>query len=288
MWVAPFLGTEALAGGELNRHQLRTRYAAVFPGVYAAKNKQLTLQGRIAAAWLWSQRRGVVCGLSAAGLHGARCIDADSPVELVFTNTRPPQGIRTRNDTVLADEVQEVLELEAPVTVTTPARTAYDLGRRAPLGQAVARLDALAGATGLRAVDVLQVAGRHRHVKGLRQLEKALDLFDPGAESPKESWLRLLLVNAGFPKPRTQIPVFDESGWPEYYLDMGWEEQLLAVEYEGDQHRLDRARFARDIRRLEKLNALGWLVVRVVAENRPEDIVRRVQNAWLQRVPKAS
>jgi very-short-patch-repair endonuclease len=68
---------------------------------------------------------------------------------------------------------------------------------------------------------------------------------------------------------------------------LGWEEQMLAVEYEGDRHRADRVQFAKDIRRLEKLNALGWRVVRVVAENRPADIVRRVQDAWPMR-PKVA
>jgi hypothetical protein len=283
VWVAPFLGSEALARGELSRHQLSTRYAAIFPGVYGPKDGPLSPQDRIVAGWLWAQRKAVVCGLSASALHGAKWVDADAAVELVSTNTRPPQGIRTRHDTLLDGEAQAT---EGPenMYVTTPARTAFDIGRRAPLGVAVAQLDALANATGLRKDDVLQLAQKHRHVKGLRRLEKALDLFDAGAESPKETWLRLLLINAGFPRPRTQIPVFDQTGWPEYYLDLGWEAQMLAVEYEGDHHR-SKAQFVKDIRRLERLNARGWRVVRVVAGDRPADIIRRVQNAWQPRSP---
>jgi hypothetical protein len=39
--------------------------------------------------------------------------------------------------------------------------------------------------------------------RGLHQLSRALSLVDPGAESPKETWLRLLLIRAGLPKPTT-------------------------------------------------------------------------------------
>ncbi|WP_454786426.1 hypothetical protein [Mycobacterium antarcticum] len=40
----PFLGTEALAAGAVNKHQLRTRYRFVFPGVYVEPDLELTLQ----------------------------------------------------------------------------------------------------------------------------------------------------------------------------------------------------------------------------------------------------
>lgn len=52
---------------------------------------------------------------------------------------------------------------------------------------------------------------------------------------------------------------------PFAYLDMGWEEPMVAVEYEGDQHRTDRRQYVKDIRRIETLERMGWIVVRVVA-----------------------
>jgi very-short-patch-repair endonuclease len=65
-----------------------------------------------------------------------------------------------------------------------------------------------------------------------------------------------------------------------YYLDMGWEAIKVAVEYDGDHHRTDRTQFAKDVVRLEELADLGWLIVRVVADNREADILERVQRAW--------
>ncbi|WP_197377085.1 hypothetical protein [Mycolicibacterium baixiangningiae] len=275
----PFIGSEALACGVVSRHQLRTRYRAVFPDVYVSTVSPMSLRQRIAAAWLWSGRRATIAGLSAAALHGAKWIDADEVVDLIYDNPKPPRGIRTRR-AILLDGEQRIVQGRA---VTSPARTAFDLGREGSVDDAVARLDALARATGLRIGDVAELAGRHPRVRGLRQLETALDLVDAGAESPKETWLRLLLTRAGMPRPRTQIPVLGSDGVPFAFLDMGWENCMVAVEYDGEHHQTSRWVYTKDIRRAEKVDAAGWLVVRVVKEDHPVDILRRVRHARASR-----
>jgi very-short-patch-repair endonuclease len=63
------------------------------------------------------------------------------------------------------------------------------------------------------------------------------------------------------------------------YLDIGWEDLKVAVEYDGEQHRTDRRQYIWDVRRRELLDHLGWIVVRVVVGDRREDIVRRVREA---------
>lgn len=88
-----------------------------------------------------------------------------------------------------------------------PARTALDIACRYPLDKAVAAIDALARATHLKMADVLLLAERYPGRRGIRNAWRAIDLVDPGAESPGETWLRLLLIRAGFPRPQTQIPV---------------------------------------------------------------------------------
>ncbi|WP_343710374.1 DUF559 domain-containing protein [Mycobacterium sp.] len=271
------MGSEALASGTVNRHQLRSRYRLVCPNVYLPRQIEPSLEQRIAAAWLWSGRRATIAGSAAAALHGAKWIDGDVVVELVHSNPRTPPGVVTRRELLLDDEVQ----ILAGRAVTTPERTAFDLGRRGEVRAAVAQLDALARATRLTPGDVALLAGRHPRARGLRQLETALELVDPGAQSPRESYLRLLLVDAGFPRPQTQIPV--DAGDRMYYLDMGWPEHLVAVEYDGDQHRTDRWQYVNDVRRSETLDRLGWLVVRVVAEDRPAGILRRVRQALQSR-----
>jgi very-short-patch-repair endonuclease len=54
---------------------------------------------------------------------------------------------------------------------------------------------------------------------------------------------------------------------------------MVAAEYDGEQHRLDRRQYTRDIRRREELERLGWLVVRATVTDRPADIVGRVRDA---------
>lgn len=271
----PFIGSEALASGTLRRHQLRSRFRAVFPDVYAGRDQELTLQQRAIAGWLWSHRRGVLAGLTAAAWHGSRWVDIHLPVELIWSNARPPRGLRTYDIRLGAEEFQ----LVAGVPVTTPERTAYDLGRRGPVGQAVAHLDALSQATGVKVDAIAELAERHRGARGLRQLEKSLELTDPGAQSPKETWLRLWLIRAGLPRPTTQIPVTSPDGGRTYYLDMGWEDVMVAIEYDGEQHRVDRWQYRKDVRRGEELERLGWIVIRVVAGDRPDDFLRRVRQA---------
>jgi len=267
---APFLGTEALAGGLVRKHELRSRYRALHPNVYVARDLVPTFRQRAEAAWLWTRREGVIAGLTAARLHGAKWVDDSLPIELVWGNARPPEGVRTYAMQLGAGE----RGVRASLPVTTCARTAFDIGRCGSLGAAVARLDALGNATRLNANDVTILAEKHRGARGLCQLRQALEMHDPGAQSPRETWLRLLIVNAGFPKPSTQIRV------SRYYLDMGWEHIKLAVEYDGDHHRTNRAQFAYDITRLEELAALGWIVVRVAADSRREDVLARLRRAW--------
>ena len=138
-----FIGSEALERGALTRYELRKHYRRLLPGVYGPRRGPLTLRDRINAASLWSNREGVVSGLAASAVWGAKWVDVDTPIELIWTNHRPPRGVVTRAETLLDHEVVEVGDL----SVTSANRTAFDLARRGPEGQAVARLDALARAT---------------------------------------------------------------------------------------------------------------------------------------------
>lgn len=124
---------------------------------------------------------------------------------------------------------------------------------------------------------------RYRGARGIRQLRDLLPLVDGGAESPRETRTRLLLLDAGLPRPATQIPAVDARGRLVRMLDMGWEEFKVAAEYDGDQHRTDRTQYVKDIRVWPTLRDLGWEVIRVVKEDRDADVVRRVHRALVAR-----
>ncbi len=170
----------------------------------------------------------------------------------------------------------------AGLPVTTPVRTAYDLARFLPREQAVARLDALMRATPFTIEDVSLLAERYPGARGTRRLRSILPLIDGGAASPKETWLRLLLHDAGLPALTTQIPVV-EGYRLLAMLDMGWREFGVAAEYDGDHHRSDRRQYVKDQWRLRRLAELGWVVIRVIAEDKPQDIIERVRGALIAR-----
>jgi len=275
----PILGSEALAAHHLSRYELRSRYVAMHHDVYVPRDAEPTPVLKAKACWLRSRRRGVLAGFSASALHGAKWIDPALPAAIIDTNRRPTDGVQVWEQRIDDDEIVVIGDMR----VTTPARTALDLARRYPLGDAVAAVDALAHATDLKLADVELLVDRYKGGRGITAARTALALVDGGAQSPKETWLRLLLVSAGIPGPQTQIAVRNEWGWVEAYLDMGWEETKVAVEYDGDQHRSSRAQYVRDIRRLETLERMGWIVVRVVAEDHRDDVIRRVLEARARR-----
>ncbi|AFC52060.1 hypothetical protein OCQ_05470 [Mycobacterium paraintracellulare] len=255
--------------------QLRRKYTRVFPDVYVTEGTELTHVMRSRAAWLWSRRRGVLAGFSAASLHGSNWVDAARPVDIIHDNRHPPPGLTTWGDRLEGDEFVWI----DGVAVTTPARTAVDLACWYPLTTAVAAIDALARVTDVKMADAELLAARYRGRRGIEGARASLELVDAGAQSPKETWLRLVLVRAGLPRPQTQIPVVDECGSTFAFLDMGWDDVKVAVEYDGDQHRSDHSQYAWDIARHERLRRCGWIVVRVIAGDRPADIVRRVRDA---------
>lgn len=220
----------------------------------------------------------MIAGVTASALHGAPWVDADIPIELIAPNVRPQPGLLVRNETLGGDEITKV----AGLPVTTLARTAYDLGRHLPRNHAIARLDALMWATLFSSEDVLLLAERHRGARGVQRLRAALPLVDGGAASPKETWLRLLLIDAGFPIPCTQIPVL-KGFTPVAFLDMGWKKYLVAAEYDGDQHRTNRKTYRNEHWRREYVDEQGWLVVRVIKEDRPHHIIDRVDRAMRRR-----
>jgi hypothetical protein len=278
----PFLAAEALAADALTFRELRCFHVAVYPGVWTPRGVELSAIDRARAAWLWSRRRGVLAGLSASALLGAKWIDPDAAAELVHTNRRPPRLVSVYADTLLSNEIQQVRGLP----VTTPARTAFDLGRRLDFQSAVQRIDALMQATDVKVDDVWAVMAQHSGVRGLKQLSSVLNLVDGGSESPYESLTRILLVRNGFPRPETQIRVCDDDGFVVARLDMGWPDYRVGVDFDGAQHWTDPRQRSKDVERYARLPELGWIDVRLTSSmlhNNPRVFLDRVAAALMAR-----
>ncbi len=273
----PFLGSDAVKAGLVNRYQLGTHFDRVFHNVYVTRGHQLTAVEKARAAWLFAGGRGIVAGVSAAAVHGDKWISASEPAELIQSSRFRTPGLLLHSDTVAAAEVCST----AGMQVTTPARTAFDLGRRRGLTLAVIRIDALIQATGVSLAEIADLTARHPGTRGIVQLRTAITLADPGAESPQETRTRLVLTEAGL-RPETQIEVHDDHGQFVGRLDMGWRRWKVGVEYDGIHHWTDPDQRRRDIDRWSAFEDARWRIVRV-----GQDMLRYRRPTIVQRATAA-
>lgn len=278
----PFRAVEALDAGAITFRELRRFHEAVYPGIWIPRGVELSAVERARAAWLWSGRRGVLAGLSASAVLGSEYVEGHEPAELVHVNQRPPQLISASASRLLDEEIQECRGM----LVTTPARTAFDLARRLPLIEGVQRVDALMRATKVKVEAVHAVALAHPGARGLRQFRQTMPLVDGGAESPYESLMRIMLIQAGFPRPATQVEVVDESGHVVASIDAGWEEFKVGADFEGVVHWTNPKRRTGDIERYHRIPELGWIDIRTTSgmlHRQPQVFLDRVGRALISR-----
>lgn len=256
MLTEPFVGSAAVAAGLVTADQLRgPRFTRLFRGIFVRSDVEVDFAVRCRAAALLGRGQAVLTGWAAAELLGASCAPSEAPVELLL-----PGGSRARPGLVIraCDLPPEEITRVGAAWVTTPARTAFDLGRRTPLVHAIMGIDALRYAGDLEPDAVRAVARRHLGVRGSRQLPVALRRSTHMAHSPMESRIRVAIEDAGLP-----LPILQHRVGP-YLLDMAYPDQKLAVEYDGRDH-LTPKRARRDLNRQAYLTAEGWTVLRFAA-----------------------
>jgi len=258
----PFRGSSAVAAGVLTPKMLRGPHLRrLFPDVYVSAEVVPDLTVRSLAAHVLVDGWGALGGYSAAELLGASCGPADAPAEIVVPRRfRSRPGLRVREDLLSSDEITHV----SGVTVTTPIRTAYDLGRRSPLVEAVVAVDALARIAGFSPQELVPFGHPRLGARGSAQLREVARRANPLAESPMETRIRMAIHDAGLPPPVLQHPVGP------YRLDLAYPVIRLAVEYDGGEHRAPE-RALRDLERQARLTSLGWRVLRF----RAYDVLRR-------------
>jgi hypothetical protein len=266
-----FLGSRALDLGELSRGRLRgPAFRRVLPDVYAPAGLPLDLPLRSRAAHLLvAGRGGVLAGRSAAWALGADAAPPGAPAEVLV-----PHRYRSHPGLIVHEGRTDEVVRVGGLRVTSALRTAWDLARRLPRVEAVVALDALARVGGFDPADLLARREARPGARGCRSLDDVVRFADPRAESPPETRLRLLLVDAGLPWPAVQYPVVDAHGVVLARCDLAYPEARVAIEYDGELHFTRRGR-ERDLRRDAGLAALGWVTVRF-----GRDDVDLAQTAW--------
>jgi very-short-patch-repair endonuclease len=276
----PFTTAEARAAGLSNAALKGTEWRHVFRDVWIHASVEDTLSTRIDAAKLVLGQDGFLCGLTAAWIYGVDVQDRRGLQVWMGRRTgdwrRVRQGCLVREITVETADLKTVQE----ALITTPVRTAFDCARWLSLTEAVVVVDALAHAGLMLPQELASYVRSHRKLRGVRQADWVVQLLEPLTESPMESRLRVLLINAGFEKPIAQHVVTDRAGRFVARADLAYPDQRLIVEYDGAQHWEQRRA---DDRRRDQMRALGWTVLVASREDyyeRPQEFLGQVRRAF--------
>ena len=166
-------------------------------------------------------------------------------------------GVRGRTRDLASGDVMELARLR----VTTPLRTALDLGCHLRRREAFAALCGLAREHAIDTRELVAGAERFKRRRGVLQLRELIPLVEPRIESPREAWTLLAIRDAGLPLPEPQVWI-EIDGVPTFRLDFAYVQHRICVEYDGvDAHQLTDEQRAHDRRRRQWLREHGWTVI---------------------------
>jgi hypothetical protein len=259
----------------------------VLRGVYVPADLPDTVALRASCAALVVAPGSVVRDRTAAWLHGVDVLthaehEILPPVETCVARFRAPTdrfGVDGGTRDLSPDDVMTVHGL----LVTTPLRTALDLGCHLRRRDALASLDQFMRLHGLTHQEMRRTAVRYFRRRGVVQLRQLIPLADGRAESPRESWTRLEIIDAGLPAPVLQHWI-EVDGVLTFRLDHAYPRHRVAVEYDGeDFHDRTEDQRRHDRERRKWLEDQGWTVVVV----RKGDFGGGSSDRWLRELRAA-
>ena len=203
----------------------------------------------------------MLSGYSAAVLYRADCAPTpDVPAEVTVPGggQRAHPGLAVRRDRLAPRETGPG---QGGVRCTSPLRTAYDLARLDDRVEAVVGVDRLANAHRFNPDLLLHFGAHYRGARGNDRIPEVLARATPYAGSPMETRLRLLIVDAGLPRPQVQWVVQDELARTAVWLDLAWPEYKIGIEYEGEVHATPEV-VLRDAGRYTRLVDRDWRIYR--------------------------
>jgi transcriptional regulator with AbiEi antitoxin domain of type IV toxin-antitoxin system len=225
-------------------------------GVYAVAQAPNTIEFRAAALSLVVSPEAVITDRSAAWLHGIDLLPRSRQSLMPAIQVHLPPGNRSRRPAVTSGErmlAKRDITTVHGLRVTTPLRTACDLGRSLWRYDALAALDQFLR-LGVGHEELLEEITRFKGYRGVIQLRYLGPIADPRAESVAESALRLHWYDACLPPPEPQWWVFNDLGVGVYRLDIALPEARYGAEYNGAEFHSSEEDQAADEVRLEWLD----------------------------------
>ncbi|MDO8143967.1 DUF559 domain-containing protein [Isoptericola sp. 178] len=272
----PFRVADALAQGADPAALRRVDLDAPFHGVRAPAASVSDLEGRCRALMAVLDDGVVFSHVTALRLLG---VDVPWTLRHEAGDDAPPHVVTSREagrpqrqDVVAHRSRQELLDtmVVRGLPVTTPAQTFVHVaaGLRVPddvvvLGDAMMRHRREL----VLPAQLADLAGRTRKVKGIAQVRAQVPRVRPGTDSVMETRTRLRLTDAGLPEPLVNATLRLADGTYVKRCDLLYPDHRVIVEYDGDQHRSDRAQWRDDVRRRRWTERLGYTVVVVVGDD---------------------
>ena len=282
---APFTAAMAAEGG-ITRNMLRRLIRCglvhqVLRGVYVSHEIPDSLELRANAAALVMPPHSVVCDRSAAWLHGVDILEyaeLDLPPDLDVAAAGQRKSRRTGVFGAERDLSPLEITTVGGVQVTTPARTACDIACLRGRRRALATLDAFRRQFGLTKADLNALLPRFTGRRGVIQLRELVGLSTYLADSPPESWMRLMIHDFGLPTPEPQVTTY-VPGWGPVRIENAYEHLRVGAEYDGEEfHNEDHDQGHDRERRAALRDNLGWHIVVV----RKDGLSNRRAEEWLR------
>jgi hypothetical protein len=234
-------------------------------GAYVAADVDDSIELRCVMLGLVLPPDCFVCDRTAAWIHvGDRALAPNEHLEVpAISCFRPSDAGRLRNALSSSGEravrPHDLMEIGGLV-VTTPLRTALDLGRLQPTADLKLHgMDCMLSLGSFTLDELVAEIPRFARQRGVVELRVLGPLADGGSESFGETALRLRWHGAGLPRSETQISV-RVDGREVYRLDLGLEELLFGAEYEGEQWHGEDQRQYDEERRLWLEHERGWAI----------------------------
>lgn len=263
--LRPFTLQQAAGRGLTRQDVLTGPYIRVAHGTYLPEpgdDAPVPLIERARAALIHCPPGTVISHHTAGRLMGLR-LPSDQRIHVLV----PPKAYRSRRTGLAAHHrgrSRDVVEFDG-VPCTALPDTLSDLAVQLRLPELVAAVDGALGRRLISVGDLREFALRGRR-RGCRSLRQAVELADAASESAMESKTRVLVRLAGYPPPTCQQPVHGASGRG-YFLDMGYEQWEVGVEYDGRHHAENSAQYARDQKRREDITLTTWRLVTAVSDD---------------------
>lgn len=250
---------------------------ALRPGVYAVAGMPPSREQALLAVTLSVPAPVAVSNASAGRLWAMSGVEEPERIHVVTDLGRQVRldGVTGHRSGALFEE--DVVQLQG-IPVTSRARTLVDLSGYMSLGQLGRTLDDSLR-HGMSLEGLRRCAGRLGAAPGRRMglvhtlLAERLPGYEPG-DSDLETRVLRLLVGAGLPVPRQQLPM--KVGRRRFKLDLAYPDMRIAIELDGwDCHRTFTA-FHGDRARDALLASAGWVIAHFSARTSDLKVVAAV------------